>query len=207
MQRTLPALALTVSLATLSMASQAEVLKFKIAPGLWEETHTTLINGKNVEDGMRQQMAAMMARMTPEQRKMMQESMGNRTAGGATLICITPERVAKGFDTDTLKRNLENKAQGCTLDLISSSPSGAKYKAVCSGAQGANYSGNGEYKATSDKEWSFNMVADGKVTGPNGAPVPQAGNFHATQEVHARWKSSDCGKVAAKDSDEQSEQD
>lgn len=54
--------------------------------------------------------------------------------------------------------------------------------------RGAGLKGTGEYTVTSSKEWHF--------SGPNGVPVAQGSDIHATQEVTARWKGSDCGNVA-----------
>jgi hypothetical protein len=195
MKFAIKALALSAVLATTSMSSQAEVIALKLTPGLWEETRVTMVNGRNVEESMRKGMEKMMANLTPEQRKAMQAQMGNRGAGGAVQTCLTPEQVAKGIDTAQVKRKMEESAQGCKMDIISANSSGAKFKAVCMSPQGGNYNGTGEYIVSNSKEWRFKMVADGKVTGPNGAPMPQAGDFHATQEVTARWKGSDCAGV------------
>ncbi|KQV61416.1 DUF3617 family protein [Duganella sp. Root336D2] len=195
MKLTIRALALTAGLATVCLTSHAEVIPLKLAPGLWEETRVTLINGQNVEEAMRKGREKMMARLTPEQRKQMQEQMGRGSNAGGTQTCLTPAQVAKGVDTEVIKRKMEQSSQGCKLDIISASSSGAKFKAACMGPQGNNYNGSGEYIVANSKEWRFKMVGDGKVTGPNGAPVPQAGDFHATQEVTARWKGSDCGNV------------
>lgn len=188
--------ALAASLATVCLASHAEVIPLKLAPGLWEETHVTMINGQNVEEAMRKGRERMMARLTPEQRKQMEEQMGHGGNAGATRTCLTAAQVAKGVDIEDIKRKMEQSAQGCKLDIISASSSGAKFKAACMGPQGTTYNGSGEYIVANSKEWRFKMVGDGKATGPNGAPVPQTGDIHATQEVTARWKGSDCGSVA-----------
>ncbi|WP_028105018.1 DUF3617 domain-containing protein [Pseudoduganella violaceinigra] len=187
-------LALGASLAAICLSSQAEIIPLKLAPGLWEETRVTLINGQNVDEAIRKSQEKMMARLTPEQRKEMQEQMGNRGAGGTVQTCLTPAQVAKGIDTDRIKRKMEESARGCKLDIISASSSGAKFNASCMGPQGGGYKGIGEYMVPSTKEWRFKMVGDGKMTGPNGAPA-QGGDVHASQEVTARWKGSDCGNV------------
>ena len=202
MKHAIRSFALISILTATATASHAEVLKPKLAPGLWEETRVTLVNGQNMEGAMQKHMEKMMARMTPEQRKQMQASMGNRGKGGVVQTCLTPAQVAKGIDTEAIKRRMENSAKGCTMDILSASAAGGKFKAVCMGPQGATYNGTGEYKVSSDKEWSFKMVADGKVAGANGEPVPQAGNFQATQEVHARWKGSVCGSVPPREDEE-----
>lgn len=191
-------LAIAACLVSLSTASHAEVIPLKLAPGLWEETRVTLVNGQDVQATMRKHQERMMARMTPEQRKIMQESMGQQGANGAALNCLTPAQVAKGVDVDELRRQMEKSAQGCKLNVMSANASGAKFSAVCSGPQGMTFKGNGEYTVNNSKEWRFKMVSDGKVTGPDGAPLPQGGDFHATQEVHARWKASSCGSVASR---------
>ncbi len=196
MKYAMKALALSAALATVCLQGHAEVIPLKLAPGLWEETRVTMINGQNVEEAMRKGRERMMARLTPEQRKQMQDQMGQGSNAGGTQTCLTAAQVAKGVDTEEIKRKMEQASQGCKLDIISASSSGAKFKAACMGPQGTNYNGSGEYVVANSKEWRFKMAGDGKVTGPNGAPVPQAGDFHATQEVTARWKGSDCGKVA-----------
>jgi hypothetical protein len=184
-----------IALAAVSVTAHAEVIPLKLTPGLWEETRVTMINGKNIGEAMQMARAKMMERMTPEQRKIMQEEMGSRMGAGPEQSCLTPAQVAKGIDTADIKRKMEESAQGCKLDIISASSSGAKFKATCVGPQGIGYRATGEYTVPNAKEWRFKMVGDGKATGPNGAPVPQGGDFHATQEVTARWKSSDCGSV------------
>lgn len=188
-------LALGAGLAAVCLGSAAEVIPLKLTPGLWEETRVTMINGKDVEEAMRAASERVMARLTPEQRKQMQQQMGQRRAGGATLTCLTAAQVAKGIDTAEVKRKMEQSAKGCKLDIVSASSAGAKFKAACMGPNGAGYNGTGEYTVPNTKEWRFKMVGDGKVMGPEGTPAPQAGDFHATQEVTARWKGSDCGDV------------
>jgi hypothetical protein len=192
-------LPLMISLCAVASATHAETIKTNLAPGLWEETRVTLVNGKNVDEARQKHMEKIMANLTPEQRKEMQNAMGSRGKGGTVLTCLTAAQVAKGIDTDAIKRKMENSSQGCTMEILSASATGGKFKGVCAGPQGATYNGAGEFKISSDKEWSFKMVADGKVAGPNGAALPQAANFQASQEVHARWKSSNCGDVMPMD--------
>lgn len=189
------ALALSASLAAICLPSQAEVIPLKLAPGLWEETSVTMINGHSVEEVMRKSQERMMARLTPEQRKQMQEQMADRDGGGTTQTCLTPAQVAHGIDTADIKRKMEESMQGCKVDIISANSSGARFKAACIGPQGNGYNGSGEYTVRNAKEWSYKMVGDGKPMSPNGAPLPQVGDVHATQEVTARWKGSDCGNV------------
>lgn len=193
MKFTTKALAISIGLVSVCLSSHAEVIPLKLTPGLWEETRVTLINGQDIEAAIRKSRERMMARLTPEQRKEM-ESRGE--GGGLSQSCLTPAQVAKGIDTAEIKRKMEDSARGCSLDIISANSAGAKFKAACLGPQGAGLNGTGEYTVTNSKEWHFKMVGDGKVTGPNGVPVPQGGDIHATQEVTARWKGSDCGNVA-----------
>lgn len=187
------AIAFAASLAAIPLASQAEVIPLKLAPGLWEETRVTMINGQNATETLRAAREKMMARMTPEQRKIMEEKMGGRTGTGPVQVCLTPAQVAKGIDTADIKRKMEESAQGCKLDIVSASSAGAKFKAACLGPKGSGYHGSGEYTVASPKEWRFKMVGDGKVSGPDGSP--SGPDIHATQEVTARWKGSDCGSV------------
>lgn len=187
------AFAVTAILAALPLAGHAEVIPLKLAPGLWEETRVTMINGQNVGETMRAAREKMMARLTPEQRKAMQEQMGQHMGGGPVQVCLTPAQVAKGIDTNEIKRKMEESARGCKLDIISASSAGAKFNAACTGPNGSGYQGTGEYTVANPKEWRFKMVGNGKVTGPNGSPTGP--DMQATQEVTARWKGSDCGSV------------
>ncbi|XLZ71300.1 DUF3617 domain-containing protein [Massilia sp. SR12] len=187
------ALIIAASLAAFPLASQAEVIPLKLAPGLWEESRVLMVNGQNATETMRASRERMMARMTPEQRKIMEDKMGSQMGGGPVQVCLTPAQVAKGIDTEEVRRKMQDGAQGCKLDILSASSAGAKFKATCLGPNGTGYHGSGEYTVTSPKEWHFKMVGDGKVTGPDGTPT--GANIHASQEVTARWKGSDCGSV------------
>ncbi|MYN05649.1 DUF3617 family protein [Pseudoduganella sp. DS3] len=187
------AFAIAASLAAIPFTSQAEVIPLKLTPGLWEETRVTMINGQNATETLRAARERMMARMTPEQRKIMEEKMGGRGGAGPVQVCLTPAQVAKGIDTNEVKRKMEDAARGCKLDILSASSAGAKFKAVCQGPNGTGYQGSGEYTVSSPKEWRFKMVSDGKMTGPDANLT--GGEFHASQEVTARWKGSDCGAV------------
>ncbi|MDE2429568.1 MAG: DUF3617 domain-containing protein [Burkholderiales bacterium] len=187
-------LAMTLGVASLSsVPALAETIALKLRPGLWEETRSTLINGKNLEEIMQKQMEKSMSRLTPEQRAQMQKS--GRMGGGTAQSCLSAAQVAKGINVDEIRQKMQAASRGCSLNIISADASGAKFNTTCMGPGGGDYKGLGEYKVSNDKEWSFKMVGDGSMKGVPAA-AGQNGNFHVTQEVHAHWKSADCGSVA-----------
>lgn len=188
---------MTLSCAIAVPMAQAENIKFKLAPGLWEQTTTTLMDGKNLEESMHKQMEQTMSRMTPEQRAQMQKAMDKISGGGKIQTCLTPAAIAKGIDTDNIRKHAANANKDCTVTVTSMSDTGAKFDMVCTRAQGTQ-KGTGEYKLKSDKEWSFNMVSNGTMT-PHGNASAPARTMQITVDMQARWKGSDCGSVAPKE--------
>lgn len=197
--------------ASLLLPAQAETIKLKLAPGLWEQTSTTLLNGQNMEEMRRKQMEQAMSQLTPEQRAQMDRAMGHGNAASQNAprqSCLTAEQVAKGFDLDNIRKKAGSNGKDCTMNVTSASETGGRFEMVCTSPRGTSQKSIGEYKLKNDKEWSFSMVSSGTVSGParssaNGSASAAAGaasglaagKMQVNIDVLARWKGSDCGNV------------
>lgn len=169
-------------------------IKFKLAPGLWEQTSVTLMNGQNMEEMLQKQMEQTMARMTPEQKEHMQQAMGKMRSGGKHEACLTPAMIAKGVDVDAIRKRAANNTKDCNINVTSSNDNGARFDMVCTRPQGVQ-KGTGEYVVKSDKEWTFKLVSSGNMPAHKGASATATANMQITVDVVARWKGSDCGNV------------
>ena len=184
---------LLAGLLTYALQAGAEVLPLKIAPGLWEQTRTTIVNGQNFEAAMAKMQERMLANASPEEREILQQDMAKRggKGGARAMECITPEAVAKGLDTEKIRRQLQNSSKNCEVRFLSATPKGGNFEMVCMLPNGGSQKGSGEFVLKSDKEWGFNAVSSGDVAGaPPGTPKMQA-----TVEIKSVWKGSDCGSV------------
>jgi hypothetical protein len=111
--RKLVQVALT-SLAVTAWVHAADVAKPNIKPGLWEVTTHPHISGEMPipEDQL--------AKMTPEQRARLEAAMKSHMSEGAKprvyKECMTPEKIAKGFDIDR-----HGDDASCKRNVVSSS--------------------------------------------------------------------------------------
>jgi hypothetical protein len=211
--------------ASLLLPAQAETIKLKLAPGLWEQTSTTLLNGQNMEEMRRKQMEQAMSQLTPEQRAQMEKSrskmtpeqraqmdkaMGHGNAAspnGVRQSCLTAEQVAKGFDLDNIRKKAGSNGKDCTMNVTSASETGGRFEMVCTSPRGTSQKSIGEYKLKNDKEWRFSMVSSATLSGPARSAASgsasaaamasglAAGKMQINIDVLARWKGSDCGNV------------
>jgi hypothetical protein len=90
-----------VAVATLSAAGlveAAEIVKPNIKPGLWEVSNTPQVSGEMPIP------EEQLAKLTPEQRARMEAAMKAAMASGGKphvyKECMTPEKIAGGFDID-----------------------------------------------------------------------------------------------------------
>lgn len=177
----LPALAL--ALAAASAGAEAQ----KLSPGLWETTLTMKTQGGEIE-AANAKMQAEMAKMSPEQRKMVEGMMAQRgigMAGGgmntAVRTCISKERAERGELPDQGERE-----RNCKRDSVERSGATTKFKISCSNPPST---GEGEFTFVSDKAYSGRMVFDTEVKGK-----PQ----RMEMQQQAQWLGADCGTLGPK---------
>ncbi len=161
-------------------ASQAQSLK----PGLWEHNFTMKSNSGEIEKAMAK-MKAELAKMPPDQRKMMEQMMAQQGVGmglgaGANAntvkLCISPEQ-AKNFDLPAG----DGKCQQTVTQR-----GGGTFKAtfVCSGPPPSR--GESEMTLKSDSAYTGKSVIDTTVQGK-----PERMNM----DVTGKWLSADCGNI------------
>lgn len=168
--------ALALSLAVAGGAASAQ----KMAPGLWE--HTTRMGTADGRLAAAQaQMETEMAKLSPEQRKMMADMMAAQGAGmgpqGSTVrTCLTPEQAERD--------SLPQADEDCKLQTTRRSGSKLNFTFNCEGDTPGR--GEGEFTMSGPKAYSGRSIIDTVVDGkPQRLTVQQSG----------RWLATDCGAV------------
>jgi len=176
--RSLLQLALTTLTAT-TLASAADLMKPNIKPGLWEITNSPQVTGELPipEDAL--------AKMTPEQRARMEAAMKNYAANTSKphvyKECMTPEKIAKGFD---LARHEDEKA--CTRKVVSSSANEVTLHDECNKPEGKTVADmHFEVKGGTQTNGNINLV----ITRPNGKTMTMKST------LQGKWIGADCGSV------------
>lgn len=154
----------------------------KITPGLWEHSMTMKGGGGEMDAAMAQ-MKDEMAKMSPEQRKMMQDMMASRgvsvgAAGRAITAktCITPEMASRD--------EMPQQDGNCKQTSKERSGNTVRVKFACTGDKPAT--GEGEYTFVNDKQHKGRTVVTTTVKGK-----PE----RMEMEHSGKWLSADCGAV------------
>lgn len=175
-------LAATLLLAGLTSGAWSQ----KLEPGLWEQAMTVKSQSGSVEQGMAQ-MQREMAKLSPEQRKMMEQMMASRGVGMGGMgagagqpttvrICITPEQAARD--------EMPQHDGQCRQTAVERSGNQLRFKFSCAGDPPS--SGEGEFTFESSKAHSGTVRVDTTVKGkPERMEV----------QTRGRWIAADCGSV------------
>jgi Protein of unknown function (DUF3617) len=174
--RWLAAGGLSVLLLGAAAAAQAQSLK----PGLWEHSFTMKSSSGEMEKSMAR-MQTELAKMPPDQRKMMEQMMAKQGVGlsasaNTVKLCISPEQ-AKNFE-------LPAGDGKCQQTVTQRSSSSIKSSFVCSGPPPSK--GEGEMTLKSDTAYTGRSVVDTVVNGK-----PERMNM----DVSGKWLSADCGTI------------
>jgi Protein of unknown function (DUF3617) len=157
------------------VAATAQTLK----PGLWEST-------SKIQGGMGNQMAAMqeqMAKMPPEQRKMMQDMMAKQ---GATLGAAGPGSISNKvcLTKEMIERNEMPGNQGdCTATTSPRIGNTMRTTFTCA-KQGA--SGEGQFTIVSAEAYTMKMSVTAVVMGKS---------EKTDIDGSGKWLATDCGTV------------
>ena len=155
----------------------------KIAPGLWEMTVNTNSAGGEMQANLAR-MQEQIAKMPPEQRKMMEAMMAKQGvslgagAGGGVAIrhCLSKEQAERG----DVPQDPEGR---CKRESMSRSGSTTSFKFSCTNPPS---SGSGEITVSSDKAYAMKMVVDSMMDGkPRRMEMQQSG----------KWLAADCGAL------------
>ena len=180
--RLTPRKLLLVTVTTLTAATLAhatDLIKRNIKPGLWEVTSIPQVSGEMPipdED---------LAKMTPEQRARMQAAMKGYMANSVKphvyKECMTPEKIAKGFDIDR-----HGDDSSCVRKVVSSSSSEVTLHDECN---------NKTQKTVSDVHFEVNSGTQmsGKINIVISNPAGKTMKVNST--LQGKWLAASCGSV------------
>ena len=164
-------------LAFILLAHAADSIKLNVKPGLWEFSSAGQANGMPpIPDEA-------LARLTPEQRQQfqaaIQSSMGSASKPKLFKECITPEKVAQGFDVQ------ESKDSTCQRSVVSSTSSEFAIHAVCTRTEGST---------TIDSHFQLN--GSDQVAGTVHVVTSREGkSMTIDSSVTGKWLGASCGNV------------
>ena len=166
-----------LALMGLSACAQAQ----KMAPGLWEMSMN--LNSNAEQQAALAQAQAQMAKLPPEQRKMMQDMMAKQGvsigAGGTAngiRYCLGKEQAERGEPP-------QDKDGRCKRDSLERSGATTRFKFSCSNPPS---SGSGEFTLVSDKAYTMKMVVE-----QSGQGRPQ----RMEMQQQGKWLGADCGNL------------
>ncbi len=173
---------LELSLFTLVAATAlaADLVKPDIRPGLWEVTSTPQMSGQLPIP------EAQLAQLSAEQRARleaaMQAQLQNNNKPRTYRECMTPEKIARGFDID---RNSGERSQ-CKRNVVTSSPRALQMHDECQESDGA----------TSVTDVNFTLKGGTEMSG-NIHFVLTSGSRNMTMNavLQGKWLGASCGSV------------
>ena len=171
MRNTLLTAGILAACALAASAGPAHAESLDVKTGLWE------ISAAGPAMKMPEIPADTLAKLSPEQRAMVQQRMAAAAAGGgAQKICVTQEMLDKGMK--------DNDGGHCTRTLLSSSAHQMVFHMECTGRHKAT----GTTTVTATDRTSMSMAVDLTVE-DNGQQMP----IKHTMSGH--WLADDCGNV------------
>jgi hypothetical protein len=176
MKRTLTTAAVLLGAALLSLPAAAQTSE----PGLWEY-RIALKSGSGRMEGAMAQMQQEMAKMPPEQRKMMEQMMASQgmgIGGGATAVrlCISREQAARD--------EMPTGDDQCRQTSLTRSGHTLRFAFVCEGKPPTQ--GEGSYTFQGGRAFSGQTVVDTVVDGK-----PE----RIESQIQGRWLGADCGSI------------
>jgi hypothetical protein len=172
--RRLLQLALT-SLAVTAWVQAAELAKPNIKPGLWEVTTNPHVSGEMPIP------EEQLAKMTPEQRARLEAAVkAHQTKPRVYKECMTPEKIARGFDIDR-----SGDDASCKRNVVSSSAKELTLHDECS---------KPDRKTSMDVH--FEVKGGTQMSGTINVVVTSAGKtMTVNSTVQGKWLGASCGTV------------
>lgn len=166
------------SVAVTAQVLAAEPIKPNIKPGLWEVSITPEVSGEMPIP------EAQLAKMSPEQRARLEAMMKARSAKGATprtyKECMTPEKIARGFDMDR-----KGDEASCKRKVISSSANELTMHDECT---------KPDQKTVSDVH--FEVKGGTQMNGKINVVVSSGSKAMTVKNtMQGKWVSASCGAV------------
>ncbi len=173
---------LQVALATLTataLVEAAEIVKPNIKPGLWEVSNTPQMSGEMPIP------EEQLAKLTPEQRARMEAAMkAAMSNGGKPHVykeCMTPEKIARGFDIDR-----HGDDSSCKRKVVSSSANELTLHDECNDPTRKTVMDvHFEIKGGTQMSGKINVV----MTSPSGKTMT------VNSTVQGKWLGASCGSV------------
>ncbi|NKF24133.1 DUF3617 domain-containing protein [Solimonas marina] len=183
-------LPLCASALALPLAAQAMT---KPKPGLWQQYTKSEVNGKDIVAAMAAARQQMMSKLTPEQRKMMEERMGPAEDDPHIIkSCLTAAQVDRINSPQDFVDQLNKDNDSCKYDATPVGSDTIKFHGSCAGEGEFNGDMNGTLIMKSTTAYSMSFAGKGKVTaaGDNAKPLDIKGT------IDAKWLGSDCGDIS-----------
>lgn len=176
MKRTPTTAAVLLGAALLSLPAAAQ----KSEAGLWEY-RIALKSGSGRMEGAMAQMQQEMAKMPPEQRKMMEQMMASQGMGmgggaNAVRLCISKEQAARD--------EMPTGDDKCRQTSLTRSGNTLRFAFVCEGKPPTK--GEGSYTFEGGRAFSGQTVVDTVVDGK-----PE----RIESQIQGRWLGADCGSI------------
>ena len=149
----------------------------RIRTGLWQSTVTTNISGElPIPDDV-------LARMTPEQRKSIQDQMTASKAQNAkprvSQICITQEKLNNGFQLDNTTH------PNCKRTIMADTATAMEVHEVCT-----------ENGGTTDVSIHYRALTPESLEGTNHVEMVRQGKTMVSDgTIQGKWLGADCGDV------------
>lgn len=174
--------ALSILLACIAAGAAWAQAPAKLKPGLWEHSYKLSSASGKMEAAMKEAQAAM-AKMPPEQRKMMeqmlaQQGMSIGTDGQKLRVCLSPEDAERGEPPPTQEGCKQtSKREGNTWNISFQCPA-RDGEGASSGRGSMTLKNPGAYDGT----FQLTMTVDGK---------PE----QMQMSTQGRWLAADCGNL------------
>ena len=160
-----------------ALAANAQTIK----PGLWEVSSKKQGGSGNQSDALQEEIA----RMPPEQRKMMQDIMAKK---GATLGAAGPGSISRKIclTQEMIARNQMSRSEGdCTT---TTSPRVGNTMKIAFSCSNSPSSGEGQITYVSSEAYTIKMTINSAIKG-------QVEKVETEQS--GKWLGTDCGSVKA----------
>lgn len=202
MKRTL-CITLGLTLTAAAISVHAQRISPQPEPGLWRSEAKTLINGQDLQAGIRAAQEEMLNNLPAEQRDMMRKMLGADDSVGVEMECITAQEAADLTNPDALIERANQDMQNCTMEIEPSGESTLRIRGNCVGGEGFTGDMQGELTMISRHEMHTRFTGKGMADIGSAEDVPESMRGMVSDQPvdieHSEvstWVSEDCGDLA-----------
>ncbi len=178
-----------------SLTVQASTANITPEPGLWVSDSTTLVNGIDMQERLRQMRDALLSQVPEAQRAMMQELLGDTGQVGERQ-CVTEAIARTMADPQGLLKEAQDQMTHCQLSTTRADANALQFAGQCNDPDGFTGELNGSLEILTTKEMRSSFNGQGRFPVPAGLLSDDAPasndlvDFRHSQIT--RWVSSDC---------------